>query len=116
VDHSTPQAPWKPTVSGDFRRILAMQASRWRLIVKCRSKRAHQSAHIKEDEAMRALKAEELTLVSGGHNVCTPEDAMNDFYGIQNTNTLGQDLINIYEGAIGFTSYVIERVALSFYN
>jgi hypothetical protein len=41
---------------------------------------------------------------------------MNDFYGIQNTNTLGQDLINIYEGAIGFTSYVIERVALSFYN
>jgi len=64
---------------------------------------------------MRTLKDEECALVSGGHDqVCTPADAMNDFYGIQNTNSLGQDLVNIYEGLVFATSHVIERMAFSF--
>ena len=62
---------------------------------------------------MRLLNHEETARVAGG-NACTLEDAMNDFYGIQNTSTFGQDLINIYEGLVYATSHVIERVASSF--
>lgn len=56
---------------------------------------------------MRELKQEELAGVSGG--VCT-----NDYLGVTQTSNFGQDLINIYEGAIMFTSHVIERVAGAF--
>jgi hypothetical protein len=65
---------------------------------------------IKEDDPMRTLTTEECRQVAGGHNVCTPADAMNDFYGIQNTTTFGQDVVNIYEGLVFATSHVIERV------
>jgi elongation factor P hydroxylase len=64
---------------------------------------------------MRLLTKEETRLVSGGDApVCTPADAMNDFYGIQNTTTFGQDLVNIYEGLVFATSHVIERVFAAF--
>ncbi|MDA0679832.1 MAG: hypothetical protein O3A13_07675 [Proteobacteria bacterium] len=59
---------------------------------------------------MRELKTEELMFVSGGEGVCTP----NNIYGISQPTSLGQDLINIYEGAVAFTSHVIERVAMAF--
>lgn len=66
---------------------------------------------------MRQLTQAETSLVSGGDTeVCTFADAMNDFYGIQNTTTFGQDLINIYEGLVFATSHVIERVAGAFKN
>ena len=58
---------------------------------------------------MRELKTEELTFVVGGEGVCPP----NDIYGITQPSSLGQDLTNIYEGAVAFTSHVIERVALA---
>ena len=63
-----------------------------------------------EVDAMRELRTEELTFVAGGEGVCTP----NDIYGITQPSSFGQDLINIYEGAVAFTSHVIERVALAF--
>ena len=63
---------------------------------------------------MRVLNQGECRRVAGGHNVCTPEDAMNDFYGIQDTTSLGQDLVNIYEGLVFATSHIIERVANAF--
>ena len=63
---------------------------------------------------MRELKNEELMVVAGGEGVCTPENSGNNYGGITEPDSFGQDLINIYEGAIAFTSHVIERVALAF--
>ena len=57
---------------------------------------------------MRNLTGEEVRLVAGGTGVCT---AGNEFNGISNTGTLGQDLINIYEALVDVTSHIIERVA-----
>lgn len=56
---------------------------------------------------MRELKQEELTAVSGG--VC-----VNDYMGVTQTSSFGDDLISLYEGAVQFTSHVIERVAGAF--
>ena len=60
---------------------------------------------------MRELKATELDFVSGGDGVCTDEPSGNDYGGITDTATIGDELINIYEGLIEATSYMIERVA-----
>lgn len=58
---------------------------------------------------MRELNAAELAFVSGGEDqVCTPD---NSYGGISNPPDVGNDLINIYEGLVSFTSHVIERVA-----
>ena len=64
---------------------------------------------------MRELEAEELAYVAGGEEqmTCTPATAANDYYGVQNPGTLGDDLIDIYEGLVAATSHVIERVALA---
>ena len=69
---------------------------------------------VKEDDIMRILNHEECRQVAGGTGVCTPEDAMNDLYGIQNPGSLGRDLVNIYEGLVFATSHVIERVFNAF--
>jgi hypothetical protein len=79
--------------------------------IRCTTK---QLIYVKEDDIMRSLSHEECRQVAGGHNVCTPADAMNDYYGIQNTTTFGQDLVNIYEGLVFATSHIIERVAYGF--
>lgn len=60
---------------------------------------------------MRELKTEELTFVAGAEGVCTPA---NSYGGITQPSSLGQDLINIYEGAVFVTSHIMERVALAF--
>ena len=63
---------------------------------------------------MRNLNGEETRLVAGGTGVCTAEGSGNEFNGITNTSTLGQDLINIYEALVEVTSHIIERVAGAF--
>jgi len=60
---------------------------------------------------MRELTVSELDFVSGGTGVCTPENSGNDFGGITDTSSVGQDIINIYEGLVEATSHIIERVA-----
>ncbi len=62
---------------------------------------------------MRELTSKELSFVSGAGDQCTPANSEggNTYGGISDTTTLAQDMINIYEGAVAFTSYVIERVA-----
>lgn len=60
---------------------------------------------------MRTLTTEELACVAGGTGACTPESSGNDLGGIKDSGSLGQDLINIYEGLVRATSHVIERVA-----
>jgi len=60
---------------------------------------------------MRELTLGELSLVSGGTGTCSAEDSGNNYGGVTETDSLGQDLINIYEGLVEATSHVIERVA-----
>ena len=60
---------------------------------------------------MRELTMEEISRVSGGAGECTAQQSGNNYGGITQTSTLGQDLIEIYEGIVEATSYLIERVA-----
>lgn len=60
---------------------------------------------------MRELTATELRYVSGGGGECTAESSGNSYGGVTDPSSLAQDLINIYEGLVEATSYVIERVA-----
>ncbi len=60
---------------------------------------------------MRELTMEEISRVSGGAGECTAQQSGNNYGGITETSTLGQDLIEMYEGVVEATSYVIERVA-----
>ncbi len=62
---------------------------------------------------MRELTISELEFVSGGESGCTRASSGNSYGGISQPSSLGQDLINIYEGLIQATSYMIERVATS---
>jgi hypothetical protein len=63
-----------------------------------------------EVDAMRELKTSELSFVSGAGDGCSGGSG-NDIGGVTNSGSFGRDLINIYEGAVQATSYVIERVA-----
>ena len=60
---------------------------------------------------MRELNAVELTLVSGAGDECSSGGSGNDIGGITDSSSIGQDLINIYEGVVQAVSHVIERVA-----
>lgn len=59
---------------------------------------------------MRELTMSEVEFVSGG---CSPADGSNEYGGVTDTNSFGQDIINMYEGLVQATSYIIERVAKS---
>ena len=65
---------------------------------------------------MRTLTLDEMTLVAGAGDDCSSgddggNDEVNDYGGIKNTEGVGRELINIYEGLVEVTSHVIERVA-----
>lgn len=55
---------------------------------------------------MRELTLNEVSRVAGGE--CP---AGNNYGGITEPTSFGQDMINIYEGLVQATSYIIERVA-----
>ncbi len=59
---------------------------------------------------MRELTSSELSFVSGAGDGCSGGSG-NNIGGVSNSGSLGQDLINIYEGVVQATSYMIERVA-----
>ena len=67
----------------------------------------------KEVDIMRELTGMELGFVSGGTGECTAESSGsgNSFGGVSDTSSFADDLINLYEGVVQATSYVIERVA-----
>jgi hypothetical protein len=67
-----------------------------------------------EVDVMRELTKAELSFVSGGTGQCTPEDSGNNYGGVTNTSTVGDELVNIYEGIVAAASHIIERVANSF--
>ena len=63
---------------------------------------------------MRTLNSNELNFVSGGEGTCGPSDGAsvgNEYGGILDTSTVGDEIIQLYEGLIQATSYMIERVA-----
>ncbi len=60
---------------------------------------------------MRELNATELGFVSGAGDECSGGGSGNDLGGIKDSESIGDDLINIYEGVVQAVSHVIERVA-----
>ena len=60
---------------------------------------------------MRELTKMEVALVSGGDDSCSAEDSGNNYGGVTDTTTLGQDMINAYEAVVEVASYIMERVA-----
>ena len=61
---------------------------------------------------MRELTIGEMILVSGAGGECTSGgDGGNNYGGVTDPSSLGQDIIDIYEGLVAATSHIIERVA-----
>lgn len=60
---------------------------------------------------MRELTMSELECVSGGGDGCTSSAGGNDYGGISDTQSVGKELIELYEGVVEATSYIIERIA-----
>jgi hypothetical protein len=60
---------------------------------------------------MRELTIREMGMVAGGTGECTAETSGNNYGGVTDTRTVGQELTNFYEGLVEVTSYIIERVA-----
>jgi hypothetical protein len=61
---------------------------------------------------MRDLTMSEIGFVSGAGDDCPGGDSSgNNYGGITETTSVGQDIINLYEGLVAATSHIIERVA-----
>ena len=61
---------------------------------------------------MRELTIGEMNLVSGAGGECTSGgDGGNNYGGVTDPSSLGEDIIEIYEGLVEATSHIIERVA-----
>lgn len=60
---------------------------------------------------MRELTMSEMSLVSGAGDDCS---SGNNYGGVTDTDSLGDDLVDIYESLVFVTSHIIERVANSF--
>jgi hypothetical protein len=60
---------------------------------------------------MRELTLSEIEFVSGAGDDCP---SGNNYGGITDTSSVGDDIIAVYEGLVAATSYIIERVANSF--
>ena len=60
---------------------------------------------------MRELTMSEIGLVGGGAEQCKSDQSGNNYGGITDTGSVGDEIIEIYEGLVEATSYVIERVA-----
>lgn len=63
---------------------------------------------------MRTLTVTEMAAVAGGTGQCTASDGGNNYGGVSDTGSFGDDLIEIYEGLVQATSHIIERVADAF--
>lgn len=60
---------------------------------------------------MRELTMSEIELVSGGAGECTAEGGGNEYAGVKDPKSFGEDMISIYEGVVEAASHIIERVA-----
>ena len=62
---------------------------------------------------MRNLTKDEIQMVAGGGGECSSGGG-NNYSGIKDTTSVGQEMINLYEGLVAATSHIIERVAKAF--
>lgn len=54
----------------------------------------------------------EIGFVSGAGDDCSSGDSGgNNYGGITDTNSVGKEIVEIYEGLVAATSHIIERVA-----
>jgi hypothetical protein len=60
---------------------------------------------------MRLLNEQELGFVCGAEAQCTPENTRNNYGGVTDPSSIGDDFINAYEGVVAAVSHIIERVA-----
>lgn len=64
---------------------------------------------------MRDLTMSEISFVSGAGDSCPSgsggDSGGNTYGGINDTNTVGDEIINLYEGLVAAASHIIERVA-----
>ena len=60
---------------------------------------------------MRELTVSEIGFVGGGAEQCTSNQGGNNYGGVTDSGSGGQDIIDIYEGLVEATSDIIERVA-----
>jgi hypothetical protein len=60
---------------------------------------------------MRELTVSEIGFVGGGAEQCQSDQGGNNYGGITDTGSIGGEIIEIYEGLVEATSYIIERVA-----
>ena len=60
---------------------------------------------------MRELTMSEIGFVGGGAEQCSSQGSGNNYGGVTDTGSVGNDIIGIYEGLVQATSYIIERVA-----
>lgn len=60
---------------------------------------------------MRELTASEIGFVGGAAEQCRQEQGGNNYGGVTDTSSFGDDLVEIYEGLVQLTSHMIERVA-----
>lgn len=60
---------------------------------------------------MRELTVSEIGFVGGGAEQCKSDQSGNNYGGITDTESIGGEIIEIYEGLVEATSYIIERVA-----
>ena len=60
---------------------------------------------------MRELTVSEIGFVGGGAEQCRSDQSGNNYGGITDTGSIGGEIIEIYEGLVEATSYIIERVA-----
>lgn len=64
---------------------------------------------------MRELTLNEIAMVAGGDGECSSGGDSggegNNYGGVTDPSSLGEDLIAAYEGLVAATSHVIERVA-----
>ncbi len=60
---------------------------------------------------MRVLTASEILQVAGAAGECEADGGGNNYGGITETSSVGDDLIELYEGLVAVTSHIIERVA-----
>ncbi len=60
---------------------------------------------------MRELTMSEIGCVGGAAEQCRSDQSGNNYGGITDTGSIGGEIIEIYEGLVEATSYIIERVA-----
>jgi hypothetical protein len=61
---------------------------------------------------MRELTISEIGFVSGAGDDCSSGDSGANSYGsINDTSSVGDEIIELYEGLVAATSHIIERVA-----